>query len=135
MTAGGFALRSITESLLSGTAFFGSAGSTLKAPVTSAKLSSADTATLCGGPTTLAGAFTSPINFGGETPRSMMLTVSAAGLSGTTFTPLTSTALLSFAETRTCAAALILSNGSAARAKQRLADRQMQIFMTPPPLG
>jgi hypothetical protein len=56
-------------------------------------------------------------------------------LSGTTFTPLTSTALLSFAETRICAAAPVLNNGSAARAKQSLADRQLQVFMTPPPLG
>ena len=52
------------------------------------------------GPTTLAGALTSPMRFGGETPRSMMLTVSAAGLAGTTFAPSTSTALLSFAETQ-----------------------------------
>jgi hypothetical protein len=65
----------------------------------------------------------------------MMLTVSAAGLSGTTFKPLTSTALLSFAETTIWAAALILNNGSAARAKQKPADRQLQIFMTPPPPG
>jgi hypothetical protein len=43
--------------------------------------------------------------------------------------------LLSFAETRIWAAALILNNGSAARAKQKHADRQLRIFMTPPPLG
>src|SRR4029077_15187340 len=124
MTAGGLVLRSITESLLSGIAFFGSAGSTLKAPVTNAKLSSRDIATLCGGPTTLAGALTSPISFGGEVPRSMMLTVSAAGLAGTTFAPLTSTALLSFAETAICAAAPTVRIGNTASAKQSFSGRQ-----------
>src|SRR5262249_45026303 len=48
-TLGGEALRSITESLSSGTVFFGSAGSILDAAVTSAKLSSRATATLSGG--------------------------------------------------------------------------------------
>src|SRR5262245_10134358 len=123
-TAGGLALRSITDSLLSGMAFFGSAGSTLKAPVTRAKLSSRDTATLCGGPTTLAGALTSPISRGGETPMSMMLTLSAAGFSGTIFTPLTSTALLSFAETTIWAVAVAVSSNGAANAKPSFADRQ-----------
>src|SRR5215831_7722507 len=124
ITAGGFAFRSITDSLLSGTAFFGSVGSILKAPVTSAKLSSRDTATLCGGPTTLAGALTSPITLGGEEPRSTMLTVSAVGLSGTTLAPLTNMALLSFAETAICAVAPIVNTGSMASAKQSFAGRQ-----------
>ena len=65
VTAGGLALKSITESLLSGCTFFGSAGSIFIAPVTNAKLSSRETATLFGGPTTLVGAFTSPITLGG----------------------------------------------------------------------
>ena len=56
ITAGGLALRSITETLSSGAVFFGSAGSTFIAAVTSAKDSSFDTATLCGTPTTLLGA-------------------------------------------------------------------------------
>src|SRR5262249_52380907 len=130
MTAGGLALRSITESLLSGIAFFGSAGSTLKAPVTNATLSSRDMATLCGGPTTLAGALSSPMSFGGETLMSMMFTLSAAGLSGTKFMPLTSTALLSFAETPILAVAL--NRGSTAHGNPSFADRQLQFFITPP---
>src|SRR5258708_9701240 len=55
-TLGGEDLRSTTGSLSSGTVFFGSLGSTLYAPVTSAKLSSRATAPPKGGPTTLAGA-------------------------------------------------------------------------------
>src|SRR5262245_27518775 len=95
---GGDALRSITESLSSGTVFFGSAGSTLDAPVTSAKLSSRATATLKGGPTTLAGAWISATTLGGVALRSMTGTVSGGGLAGTDFTPSTRTALPSLAE-------------------------------------
>src|SRR5437879_1450163 len=104
-TAGGDALRSITETLLSGTTFFGSAGSILVAAVTSAIDSSAATATLEGGPTTLVGAWTSPIILGGEAERSMIVTVSGAGFCGTVLTPSTSTALLSLADTASCAKA------------------------------
>src|SRR5262249_45339421 len=65
--------------------------------------SSGAIATFCGGPTTLDGALSSPITLGGETPRSIMVTVSSAGFGGTVFTPLTSTALASLAETASCA--------------------------------
>src|SRR5438105_3680040 len=114
----------MTESLLSATSFFGSAGSTFMAPVTSAKLSSRDTATLFGGPTTLVGALTSAITFGGFADRSMMATVSGAGLSGTVLTPLTSTALLSFADTASCADAATFSNGKASSAQAKFACQQ-----------
>src|SRR5262245_66263735 len=90
---GGEALRSMTVSLSSGTVFFGSLGSTLVAPVTSAKLSSRATATLKGGPTTLAGAWSSATTLGGVALRSMTVTVSGGGLAGTEFTPSTRTAL------------------------------------------
>ena len=124
ITAGGLALRSITDSASFGTTFFGSAGSILKAPVTSAKLSPFDIATLCGGPTTLVGALSSPSTFGGETPRSMMVTVSAAGLSGTALTPLTSTALLSLAETAICADAATFSSGKASSPQASFAGQE-----------
>src|SRR5262249_30198293 len=80
ITAGGDAFRSMTESLLSGTVFLGSAGSSLVAAVTSATDSSGATATLSGGPTTLAGALISWIALGGEAARSMIVTLSAGGL-------------------------------------------------------
>src|SRR5512133_2687028 len=96
---GGEALRSITESLSSGTVFFGSAGSTLDAAVTSAKLSSRATATLSGGPITLAGTSISATTLGGFALRSMSVTVSRGGLAGTEYTPSMRTALPSLAET------------------------------------
>ena len=52
ITAGGESFRSMTLSLLSGTVFFGSAGSILVDATISAMLSSGAIATLCGGPTT-----------------------------------------------------------------------------------
>ena len=85
VTAGGLALRSMTEMRSSGAVFFGSAGSTFMAEVTIAKLSSFETATLCGTPTTLLGACTSPNTFGGDTPMSRIVTVSGGGLAGTVF--------------------------------------------------
>src|SRR6516162_10022084 len=97
-TLGGDALQSITVSLSSGTVFFGSAGSILDAPVTSAKLSSRAIATLDGGPTTLVGAGTSAMTLGGVALRSMTATESAGGLAGTAFTPSMRTALPSLAE-------------------------------------
>ena len=103
LTTGGLALRSITESRSSGAVFFGSAGSTFMAEVTSAKDSSFDTATLCGTPTTLLGACSSPSTFGGDTPISRIVTVSGGGLAGTVLTPSTSAILLSLAETAICA--------------------------------
>src|ERR1700759_2046679 len=63
------ALRSITGSASLDVVFVGSAGSIFVAPVTSAKDSSGATATLCGGPTTLAGASTVGGEPGGETVR------------------------------------------------------------------
>ena len=72
--AGGEDFRSMMVTRLSGTSFLASAGSCLVALVTSARLSSADTATLCGGPTTLVGARISATIFGGLAPRSMTAT-------------------------------------------------------------
>ena len=93
------------------------------AAVTSAKDSSFETATLCGTPTTLLGACSSPSTFGGDTPISRIVTVSAAGLAGTVLTPLTSAILLSLAETAICAIAVGPRNGrvtSAASAVPRM---------------
>src|SRR5215510_4471896 len=112
ITAGGDAFRSMTESLLSGTVFLGSAGSSLVAAVTSAIDSSGATATLSGGPTTLAGALISWIALGGEAPRSMIVTLSAGGLAGTALTPSIRTALPSLAERASSAAAVNDSSGS-----------------------
>src|SRR6516225_5002358 len=97
-TLGGEALRSITVTLSSGTVFFGSAGSILDAPVTSAKLSSRAIATLDGGPITLVGAGISATTLGGVALRSMTVTESAGGLAGTAFTPSMRTAFPSLAE-------------------------------------
>src|SRR6516162_10848371 len=111
ITAGGLALRSMTESRLSGTCFFGSVGSSFIAEATSAKDSFGATATFCGGPATLDGALSSAMTFGGETPRLMMVTVSSRGLAGTATTPLARTTLPSLAETASCATHSNESNG------------------------
>src|SRR6185503_6174175 len=104
-TVGGFALMSITVTWLFGACFLGSAGSTLLDAVTIARPSSGVTATLSGGPTTLTGAGTSPTTRGGEALRSMTDTVSDGGFGTTVTTPLTSSTLLSLAETAICAPA------------------------------
>src|SRR5262249_28695055 len=111
MTAGGDAFRSMTESLLSGTVFLGSAGSSLVAAVTSAIDSSGAIATLNGGPTTLAGALISWSTLGGDAARSMIVTLSAGGLAGTMLLPSTRTALPSLAEIASWAAAVNDSSG------------------------
>src|SRR2546425_1640260 len=105
ITRGGEALRSITDSRLSGACFVGSAGSTFIAAVTRARLSSGVRATLTGGPTTLTGAWISPTTRGEPALRSMIATVSGGGLETTLTAPLTRTALLSLAETAICASA------------------------------
>src|SRR5213592_3451782 len=97
-------------------------------------LSSLDTATLCGGPTTLVGAFNSAITFGGFAARSMMVTVSDAGLSATVATPLR-TALLSFADTAICAEATTFSSGKASNMQASFAGQQRWRFMISPRLG
>src|SRR5262249_46751696 len=97
-TAGGVDLRAITLSRLSGTSLAGSAGSSFMLALTSAIVSSGEIATFCGGPTTLDGAFSSATTLGGETPRSMTVTVSSAGFGGTVLAPLTRTALWSLEE-------------------------------------
>src|SRR5947199_374921 len=125
ITAGGVALRSITETLLSGASFFGSAASSFMLEDMSVIDSSGAIATFCGGPTTLEGALSSPTTLGGETPRSMMVTVSSAGFGGTVFTPLTSTALASLAETASCAAASDGNNGTIRRAAASQLTREM----------
>ena len=91
-------MRSITLSLLSGTAFFGSAGSILIAFVTSAMDSSGAMAALDGGPTTAAGAAISAMTLGGETLRSSSVTLSAPGGSKTALAPSISVDLPSLAE-------------------------------------
>ena len=101
-------------SLSSGTSFFGSAGSSLVAEVTSAKLSSGAIATLDGGPTTLVGTATSAIDFRRRHAEIDDGDVSGAGLSGTTLTPSTSTALPSLAESASWASAPDDSDNSAA---------------------
>src|SRR5215208_6688217 len=88
VTLGGEDLRSMTERLSSGTCFVGSAGSTFMAAVTRAKLSSAATATLPGGPATLAGAWISARSFGGFAERSMIATVSGGAFGTVLATPL-----------------------------------------------
>src|SRR5262249_53361949 len=95
--------------------------------------SSGAIATFCGGPTTLDGALSSPITLGGETPRSMMVTVSSAGFGGNVFTPLTSTALASLAETASCAAASEGNNGTIRRGAARPLSREMGRGMGIPP--
>src|SRR6266550_1808796 len=106
----------MTDSRLSGTSFFGSAGSSFIVAATSAKDSSGATATFCGGPVTLEGALSSAMIFGGETPRLMMVTVSSTGFAGTLTTPLMRPTLPSFDDTAICAAALSENNGRAVMA-------------------
>src|SRR6202165_534061 len=132
-TAGGFAWRSITVSLLSGTIFFGSVGSSFMLDATSPIDSSGAIATFCGGPTTLEGALSSPTTLGGETPRSMRVTVSSAGFGGTVLTPLTSTALPSLEETAICAAAWNEKNGSMRSATGRVLICRTRGVMSLPP--
>src|SRR5262249_40352569 len=86
MTAGGEALRSITERRLSGICLVASLGSIFIAAVTNARLSSGVIATLSGGPTTLVGASISAMTLGGNCLRSMMATVSGAGFCATVAT-------------------------------------------------
>src|SRR5918997_6765366 len=120
-SAGGDALRSMMETLLSGAVFFGSAGSTLVAAVTIAIDSSDATATLDGGPTTLVGTLSSTV-VSGDTLRSMIVTVSGGGFAGTVLTPSTRTALPSFADTTICAEALNANSGNAHRQAANASD-------------
>ena len=94
---------SMTVSLSSGMVLAGSAGSICVALVTSAISSLGETATLEGGPTTLAGALTSASTLGGEARMSMKEMVSGGGLFTTSTLPLTSMTLASLAETASCA--------------------------------
>src|SRR5262249_32750488 len=135
ITAGGLALRSMTESRLSGTCFFGSAGSSFWVAATSAKDSSGATATFCGGPVTLDGAFSSAMILGGETPRLIMVTVSSTGGGGTETVPLLRTTLPSVEDTAICAATLIADSGKAAmvNATTTACVREIRSFMIIPP--
>ncbi len=126
MTRGGDAFRSTTESRLSGTIFFGSAGSTFVDDVMRARLSSGVMATLSGGPTTLPGTSISASTLGGNTPRSMIVAVSGAGLAGSVLTPLTSTALLSFDDTAICAS-MGPASASAARSAAGTRDKRREV--------
>src|SRR5262245_4613404 len=120
MTAGGDALRSMTLSLLSGAVFLGSVGSILVDAAISAMLSSGATATLCGGPTTDPGAFSWPTNLGGDTPRSMIVTLSGGGFSTILFTPSTLIILVSFDDTASCALVYVGRAISTSRARATL---------------
>src|SRR5580704_14163009 len=79
ITMGGECFRSMTVTLSSGMVFVGSARSIFMAAVTNAIDPFGAMAALWGGPTTDAGAWTSPMTFAGETPRSIIVTVSGAG--------------------------------------------------------
>ena len=81
-------LRSTTVTRSSGTSLVGSAGSNLLDEATSASNSSGVMATDSGGPTTLPGTLsTVPTTFTGSAPRSMMVIVSAGGLTTFLVTP------------------------------------------------
>ena len=103
MTAGGEDLRSMTEILLSCVVFVGSAGFTLSELDNSAMDSSGVTATICGGPDQLDGAFSSAMILGGRALRSMSVTVSGGALGTMTWTPSTMISVVSLAETAICA--------------------------------
>ena len=128
MTAGGEVRRSMTDTRLSGTCLVGSAGSIFIAEVTRARLSSGVMATLTGGPTTLAGAGISATTRGGEDLRSMMVTVSGAGLWTTWTVPLTSTTLLSLADMASWAKVA----GATPRVRRAVSSRLGNERMGPP---
>ena len=135
-TFGGEDFRSITESLSSGTVLVASAGSTFIAPVTSAKEPSGATATLGGGPTTLAGAGTSARTLSVPSVKSMTLTVSGRGCLRTTALPFSSTILPSLAVTRISAWTAKLAKPATALATTVDATRRRRMrraaFMFPP---
>ena len=126
ITFGGRVVRSITDMRLSGTVLVGSPGASFVADVTSASDASGVIATESGGPTTLVGAFTSAMTVGGLVLRSMTVTVSGVGFGGTWFTPLTSWALWSFADTAIWAAA----GTASAAARQPAAMATGRIFFS-----
>ena len=105
ITRGGVALRSTTDTLLSGICLVLSAGSICIAEVTRARPSSGVMATLRGGPTTLVGTGISATTLGPGALRSMIVMVSGAGFCTTWATPLTRATLLSLAEMASCASA------------------------------
>ena len=104
-TAGGEALRSITVTRSSGIVREGSAGSIFVAAVTSAIESSGAIATLSGGPTIDVGTGSSARTFGGDTPRSMIVTVSGGGFRTVVTTPFSRVTFDSLADTTIWAAA------------------------------
>ena len=93
----------MTEILLSCVVVVGSAGFTLSELDNSATDSSGVTATICGGPDQLEGAFSSPMIFGGRALKSMSVTVSGGALGIMTKTPSTRVSVVSLAETAICA--------------------------------
>src|SRR5262245_11747374 len=97
-TVGADAFRSITVNLSSGRVDFGFDGSIFVDAVTNAIDWSGAIATLCGGPTIDVGARSSPRTFGGEAPKSRIVTVSGGGLGTGVLTPSTSITLLSLAD-------------------------------------
>src|SRR4030095_10494240 len=94
-----------------------SLGSTLFEAVTSARPSSDITAMLSGGPTTLTGAWTSPMTLGGDCLRSISDTVSGGGVGTTVTTPFTLSTLLSLPDTASWAPALTGSVSAASSAR------------------
>src|SRR3954454_9268951 len=131
-TLGGADFRSMTESLSSGTVLAGSAGSSFIAPVTRANAPSGAMATLGGGPTTLAGAGTSPRSFKAPSVKSMTLTVSGSGCLRTTALPFSSTILPSLAVTTFSAWATKLAMPTNEVASGVDAAEQRADFMVPP---
>src|SRR3954462_1278786 len=119
ITAGGFARRSMTDTRLSASVFVGSAGSIFWEEATRASDSSGVMATLKGGPTTLPGASTSPMTFGGEAFRSITATVSGFGSATIFTTPFTRLTLLSFEETAIWAEAGATARTTATAGSQR----------------
>src|SRR5262245_9035505 len=106
MTAGGFAFRSTTVSVLSAVVLVGSLGSIFVDAEISARLSSGVMATLDGGPTTLVGTLsTRPITLGSGPFRSRITMLSGTRLGSTLTTPSVSFGFVSFPDTAISAAA------------------------------
>ena len=122
-TRGGVARRSTTDTRVSAVCRVGSAGSTFWAAVTSARDWSGVSATLSGGPTTLAGTAISATIRGGDAARSSTVSVSGGGLATTRVTPSTRMALLSFAETASSATVFSLSFSGRTTTSRRARSR------------
>src|SRR6516162_2655657 len=123
MIFGGEALRSITDTRSSDTIRSGFCGSILVAAVTSTKLSSGAIQIDVGAPTTLVGALTVAITFGGYWPTSMIDTVSGGGFLAGPTTPSTFALCASFAVTARSAKAAGTKANDAAIAATPITQR------------